>query len=108
MTMTASNVIKSKIRGTTFRDFDWAVIEDGDTLVLEQETGNVYDVNAIKAIHAAAGFVGYIGKDLAAQLAPTIDGGATATAIVEEVTGGTGAAPNRGINITITVDQVVS
>lgn len=107
MTMTATNEIFSKVRGTTFRDFDWSVIEEGDPLVLEREPSNQYDANAIKCLHDAAGFVGYIGKDLAASLAPTIDSGARAKAFVTEVTGGTERGPNRGLNIRIVVEQEV-
>lgn len=106
--MLATNEIFSKVRGTTFRSFDWDLLTEGDPLVLEREPDNAYDPNAIKCIHAKAGFVGYIGRDLAVGLAATIDRGAQVTAAIGDLTGGTQRGPNRGINITIRIEQEVA
>ena len=105
--MIATNEIRTKVRGTTFRDFDWDILVEGDRIHLEREPDNAYDPNAIRCVHSGAGFVGYIGKDLAASLAPTIDKGATATAKITDITGATDRAPNPGINLLITVSQEV-
>lgn len=105
--MQATNEIRTKIRGTTFRGFDWDIPCEGDKVHLVREPDNAYDPNAIKCVHSGAGFLGYVGRDLAAQLAPTIDQGATAAASILDITGGTDAAPNRGINLLITVSQEV-
>jgi hypothetical protein len=54
----------------------------GQPLTLRRDTGNPHDANAI-AVHVAGGEqVGWVPRDLAADLAPSIDAGETWTALV--------------------------
>ncbi len=96
--------IASKIRGTSFRAVKFEDIKPGDRLELHREHDNTFDPNAVRVVHDGS-MVGYIGRDLAVQLAAILDAGGDAYAEVVEVTGGTKDAPNQGINVVVVVTQ---
>lgn len=74
----------------------------GEDLAVARDADNDVDPCAI-AIETAGGVrVGYLRRQIAAVLAPLIDGGARYSARVEEVTGGTDGKASLGLNIEVT------
>jgi hypothetical protein len=67
--------MQADLRGVQFHGA-WfsAWCEEGDPLTLEREPTNKEDPNAIKVLHER-GHLGYIGRELAAELAPAMDRG---------------------------------
>lgn len=58
-------------------------LEEGQKLNLEREAGNPHDENAIKVIEPDSGeFIGYVAKEIAADLAPHMDEGIAFSCIV--------------------------
>jgi hypothetical protein len=98
--------IPTKVRGTTFRTVDFGAIQAGDRLELYREYDTPHDRNAVQVVHDGS-FIGYIGRDLAVQLAEIIDAGDSAYAKVSEVTGGTADAPNHGVNAVVIITQTI-
>lgn len=77
---------------------------EGMDLVLEREPDNPYDPNAVAVLTSSYGDqVGYLNKDLAAELAPLMDDGQLVTATVADITGGELDGKTYGVNILITV-----
>lgn len=106
MTLKTETRIASKVRGTTFRFVSFDATKPGDRLELYREYDNPQDPNAVRVVQNGS-FIGYIGRDLAVQLAEVMDAGDDAYAVVTEVTGGTVDAPNRGINIVVVITQEI-
>lgn len=79
----------TKVVGVTFEGRQDLVrrLAPGDELLIERDELNQYDSNAI-AVVSEHGQVGFLNRDMAAQLAPAMDGGARYSAVVTEVTGG--------------------
>lgn len=102
--MTITKRIPTKVRGTTFRSVDFDTIKPGDALDLQRQPDNPSAPNTIKVLYRGT-YVGYIGRKLAAQVAPAIDSGTVATAVVDQVTGGADHATNQGINIIVTLEE---
>lgn len=89
-----AKTLHTKVVGVTKKNEDGENIQkilgdlhDGDGLVLEREPDNRYDPNAIK-VYAEGEHIGYIGKDLAKDLAKRMDSGAVVEASIDEITGG--------------------
>lgn len=78
----------------------------GERLWLVREPNNPYDRNAISVWNQGKELIGYIGKDLAADLAGQMDRGQWIEVTVSELTGGTPDKPHVGCNIHITFQQV--
>lgn len=58
----------------------------GQALKLERDAENAYDPNAIQVVEPESGeFIGFIPKELAAELAPLIDNGAATECSVAEI-----------------------
>ena len=110
--------IHSKVRGVDQRNTDGSERQKyirthckaGRPLVLRREPANAYDANAIGVWVSANGWfrakmvqIGYIGTELAAELAPVMDGGGGVEARVASVTGGTRTRPTLGVNIEVLV-----
>jgi hypothetical protein len=60
---------------------DWETVQTiivGTKLPMERESGNEHDANAIKVFYRGER-IGWVAKEAAAQLAPMLDAGATAT-----------------------------
>jgi hypothetical protein len=103
------NLIKSKVAGTTFKQFDWDALRAGLELRWEREKDNAHDANAIALYNPITHEqVGYINRHQAEKLAPWIDGDESfaMTVLVTEITGGQGPKKHRGINIEIRIGGV--
>lgn len=70
-------VFEALLRGVSFRPVEAKAIvkdlEDGAALLLEREPTNAHDDNAIKVCHPEGEFLGYVAKEVAADLAPWMD-----------------------------------
>jgi hypothetical protein len=76
------------LRGVNFRPASAKEVvtnlEEGQKLNLEREPGNEYDENAIKVIEPESGeFIGYVAKEIAAELAPHMDAGIAFSCMVQ-------------------------
>ena len=71
------------LRGVQFHGA-WfsAWCEEGDPLTLEREPNNPQDPNAIKVLHEGR-LLGYINREAAQTLAPTLDAGRTVEATLD-------------------------
>lgn len=101
--------IYSKVVGVSFSDRQDVIktLKPEDPLFLSREKDNKFDVNAIKVETATQIHIGYLKKELAAELSPNIDSGKfTYVAKVKEVTGID--KQTRGCNIIIEEIPVVT
>lgn len=102
-------VIFSKIVGSTFLPHSQKLISSlkkGDVIDYQRQPDNPYDTNAIGLyIFETEGFLGYIKKTLAFELAPAMDAGQEYIITVDEVTGGHETKQNYGCNIKIEKKQ---
>lgn len=77
------------------------------TIELQRESGNQYDRNAVQIVAAVKGkgsaVMGYIGRELAAVIAPLLDKGKAVKAAFEEITGGHEYGLNYGLNVAISL-----
>lgn len=77
-------------------------MQDGAALELRRQPGNPYDPNAI-AVHYGNLQLGFFKKQVAAHIAPLIDGGARYRVSIASLTGGPSAgsaeARHRGVNV---------
>ena len=73
----------SGVAGTQFRPgaLDSEALAPGGVLELRREPGNPHDANAI-AVHAGGVHVGFVPRELAAELAPLLDAGRVWSAVV--------------------------
>lgn len=92
----------TKVAGVTFRNAQSILptIKRGAVLALVRERNNEHDSNAVKVMYGAKQ-IGYLNRDVAADIAPIIDSGGSVSATVVEITGGRGKT--YGCNIEITV-----
>jgi single-stranded-DNA-specific exonuclease len=87
-----SRVINTKVAGVTFENRQSLIskLKGNEPCRISPEPSNKYDPNAI-AIHVAYNgevlHIGYLSKELAAQIAPYLDGEALMCSIAE-ITGG--------------------
>jgi uncharacterized membrane-anchored protein len=109
-TTTEKKIRFTSVKGVTFVNADGvkrqeilATMKPEEELQLVREKNNPFDVNAIQVFYRET-MLGYISKDLAHDLAPSIDAGIVIKAYVKEVTGGTPKAPTRGLNIRLEAD----
>ena len=101
--------IYSKVFGVTYNNRQDIIkgLEEGQALELKREKDNQYDQNAIavyvnnKSNHSnkITAQIGYIKKELAAELAPRMDKGETFKCKIKKITGK--GKKNRGVNIKI-------
>ena len=96
----------AKVAGVTFEGRQSFIAEmhrKGSTaLTLERDRNNPYDVNAIAVINEHGWQIGYLPRDIAAQIAPQMDAGIQVTAKVSAINiGETGY--NSGVSIYIEV-----
>ncbi len=89
----------TKIAGVSFegRQDTIAGLRAGVTLQLHRQPDNPHDANAIAVCYGNLQ-LGYFNKRLAAHIAPLVDAGASYTARVASLTGGS-AEKHRGVNI---------
>jgi len=113
-----AETIHTKVAGVTFendnghkrQDLIRDLVKSGDNIDLDREKGNSFDPNAIAVLYFVEdkkeweyGYhrIGYISRDLAAQLAPLLDQGYEIHAEVAEVTGE--EYDSLGVNLELTV-----
>ncbi len=91
----------TRIAGVTFGNRQALVrnLVEGETLELVREPENVYDSNAV-AVRRGKDHLGYIGRELARDLAQEMDGGGLFAVFVSSITGG-GYGKAHGVNIRI-------
>lgn len=75
--------------------------QEGELLVFVREPDNEYDPNAIAVCRFNGEQIGYLDRDLAADLAPEMDEGYGHFGALEKVVGGTPDKPSRGAVITV-------
>ncbi len=102
-TIAEAERFSTKVVGVSFDGRQDATegLAGGEELALVREPNNEADPNAIAVRRSDGRPLGYLRRQIAAALAPLMDAGATYTASVLEVTGGTGAKPSRGVNISV-------
>jgi hypothetical protein len=103
--MTEKKIRFTSVKGVTFSNVDGtkrqevlATMKPEEELQLVREKNNPFDPNAIQVFYKDT-MLGYIAKELARDLAPSIDAGIVIKCFVKEITGGTPKAPTRGLNI---------
>lgn len=89
----------TKVRGVSYagRQDLIATLKVGEGLLLLREANNPADGNAVACLTEKGEKIGYLSRQIAAQLAPLMDLGATYEAYVEEVTGSD--EQTHGVNI---------
>lgn len=81
-------IAEAAVRGTQFRPIEAKAFvntcEDGVVLTLQREPENPHDANAIKVLSPdpEAIHIGYIAKEIAAEIAPLMDSGQRLVAVV--------------------------
>jgi hypothetical protein len=115
----AEKKFHSKVRGVNQKNQDGyerqkyirSYCKPGTPLILKREPNNPHDANAIgvwvkaKALVFFADTVqiGYIGAEVAEELAPIIDRGGKVEARISEITGGTKGKEALGVNIEVSI-----
>lgn len=91
----------TKVVGVSFegRQDTVAALRPGETVELRRDPGNPHDPSAIGVWYGALQ-LGFVRRQIAARIAPNIDGGERYTAAVTQVTGG--GSRSYGINIFVT------
>jgi hypothetical protein len=97
-----TGIIHSKVRGVTFegrQDIIRKTVRPGMRLNAIREPNNPHGKSAI-GLWAGKSQIGYIGSDLADEIAPQMDAGKPILVTVTELTG-TGPGESIGVNIVI-------
>ncbi len=100
----------TKVVGVSFegRQDSIAGLSEGVELALQRQPENPYDANAI-AVCFGTFQLGFLRREIAARIAPKIDGGTRYRAFISALTGGgltnDGSERNRGINIVVEIDD---
>ncbi len=99
----SGRTIHTKIVGVTADDHqdNIELLDEGEALKLVREPSNPHDRNAIAVEISDGDALGYISRDLAAELAPAMDAGQYFKCTVTALTGGTDEQPAKGVNILI-------
>lgn len=100
----------TKVVGVTFEDRQSAVqaTRIGDSVDLRRDPDNEHDPNAIRVLRGNRD-LGWIPRDLAAEIAPILDGGGQVTnAKVIDRTGGTHRYPTHGCEIGFSLEDSAS
>ena len=96
----------TKIVGVSFegRQDEIRSLEPGEELLVERQPDNEFDSQAIALIRESGAQLGYLRRQIAAELAPLMDAGTLYTARVEQVTGGEDGR-SLGVNIRVERDD---
>jgi len=78
----------------------------GSPLALRRDPGNEHDPNAIQVL-AGAGQVGWVPRDLAAELAPELDAGRTWSAVALREQRASPRDPRTGLTMLLAPDSVI-
>lgn len=103
-----SQSFNTKIVGVSFAPEAQKIIptlSENNPLLLIRDPYNPYDANAIKVVDEQNHFLGYIRKDIAAEIAPNIDNGIKYNSYVTAVTGGN-KGNYYGLNIFVYQDTI--
>ena len=100
--MAKISIFRQRVVGTSNYTGAVAQCAAGQRAVLRRDPYNAYDENAIKVL-AGGRLIGFISRDEAETLAPAMDHGDKAEAVIDQVTGGTHGKPNLGIILKITL-----
>ena len=97
----------TKLAGVSFegRQDTIAGLSPGAALELRRQPENAYDPNAIAVFHGTLQ-LGFIKREIAARIAPNIDGGERYRAEVTAVTGG--GSRSHGINVYVTRERAAA
>lgn len=99
-----------RVVGVTFGNRQSVIkrLVKGDIVTLRREPDNPYDSNAIRVENGSGQQVGFINKELAAQLAPSFDAyGSPVSATVTEIVGGQLRGSALGVRIRFTAPESV-
>lgn len=104
ITPRCGETIYTKVVGVTFDGIQSVLprLHAGMPLIFIREPNNQYDRNAV-AVWCGGKKIGYLSRDLAADIAPQIDAGADVEGTIEAITGGNGKT--YGCNIELTIYQ---
>lgn len=105
--------INTKIAGVTQNNEDGSnrqnilkTCQPEDKLLLRREHYNKYDKNAIQILLKRTGKqLGYINREVTAEIAPYIDSGNSIWAEITSLTGGSAQKPTIGCNIRIYIEE---
>lgn len=94
-------ILHSKIAGISFEGRQALIqgLKAGVGLILQRQPDNAFDKNAIKILTKEGEHLGFINRQLAAELAPAMDKGNKYGAFITEITGS--QDKNFGVNIEI-------
>jgi hypothetical protein len=97
----------SGVAGTQFRPgaLDSEALAPGGALELRREPGNPHDANAI-AVHAGGVHVGFVPRELAAELAPELDAGHPWSAVVLREQRASPREPRSGVAMLLAPEPV--
>lgn len=97
----------TKVAGVTFEGRQRYIrhMQVGERLTLERDRYNSYDSNAIKVINASGEQIGFLSRDVAAQLAPKMDRGVFCYAVCSAITGDN-PGDNLGVNIRVIEQEI--
>jgi single-stranded-DNA-specific exonuclease len=104
--MEMASYVDTKVVGVTFGGRQSVIrqMQAGEPLILRREHDNAYDRNAIRVERANGVQVGYISKELAAELAKQIDSvGGAISAKAQRIVGEEALGHNLGVRIAFSV-----
>jgi single-stranded-DNA-specific exonuclease len=104
--MQMASYVDTKVVGVTFAGRQGVIrqMQAGEPLMLRREPGNAYDRNAIRVERLNGVQVGYISKELAAELAKRIDGvGGAIGAKAQRIVGEEALGHSLGLRIAFSV-----
>jgi len=107
----AKKPIETKVVGVTYegRQSIVALLKVGEEVQLIREPENPYDRNSIRVLRKNGQCLGFIGKLLAAELAPKFDNyGKPVEAVVTSITGGYYSNSNLGVTIKFNLPEITN
>ena len=105
-----AGVTASNYNGISRQAYIAKFCHPGTSVALKREPDNPHDPNAVAVFVTARALIffsgpvqiGYLGADLAPEIARHMDKGGLVTAVVSDVTGGAGKKRSLGVNLQIT------
>ena len=108
--MTARGLVSAGIAGARFHDavLQSDAVAPGTALALRREPGNEHDPNAIAVLTAAGAQVGWVPREVAAELAPALDAGAPWAAVVLRERRASPRAPRDGVTMLLAPAETIA
>ncbi len=97
-----AGVSKKNVDGTKRQDII-NKLRNGEKLILEPESDNPHDKNAVKVLTTSGKQIGYLNQSLAYDISPKLKYGDKVNVSIKEITGGTKDKPTLGVNIQVTI-----